>query len=189
MTITAAVDGSSLGNPGPAGWAWYISEDVWAAGGWPQGTNNQGELMAILQILRATAAAGKADEPLHLLADSQYAIKCVTEWTPGWKRRGWRKADGKPVLNRDIIEAIDKAMQGRVVTFEWVRGHAGHPMNEAVDQRARAVSEAYQSGQQIPTGPGFPGVAVSDLAVPTQPASVQPASAQPTPTQEEMTLF
>ena len=74
MTITAAVDGSSLGNPGPAGWAWVISEDCWDAGGWPSGTNNLGELNAVLELLKATAQAGLADEDLHILADSQYAI-------------------------------------------------------------------------------------------------------------------
>lgn len=179
MTITAAVDGSSLGNPGPAGWAWYISPEAWAAGGWPKGTNNQGELMAILQILRATAAAGRADEPLHLLADSKYAIQCVTEWTAGWKARGWRKADGKPVLNREIIEAIDQAMRGRKVTFEWVRGHNGHPMNEAVDDLARGAAEAYQNHREIPVGPGFPGADTQQTEEPDPVATAQASEPEP----------
>ena len=87
--ITAAADGSSLSNPGPAGWAWYVSDDCWAAGGWRHGTNNMGELMAVLDLLRQTR--GLADD-LTVLCDSQYAIKCCTEWLPGWKRRGWKKA-------------------------------------------------------------------------------------------------
>jgi len=72
MTITAAADGSSLGNPGPAGWAWYVDEDTWDAGGWPQGTNNLGELTAILRLLEATAETG---EELHILADSQHQCR------------------------------------------------------------------------------------------------------------------
>ena len=70
MTITAAADGSSLGNPGPAGWAWFIDETCWHAGGWPQGTNNQGELMAVLDLLLSTKH--RAGEELHILCDSQY---------------------------------------------------------------------------------------------------------------------
>ena len=139
MTITAAVDGSSLGNPGPAGWAWVISEDCWDAGGWPSGTNNLGELNAVLELLKATAQAGLADEDLHILADSQYAINVISKWSPGWKKRGWVKADKKPIKNLELIQEIDRAMQGRTVTFEWVKGHAGHPLNERADDAARSA--------------------------------------------------
>ena len=155
MTITAAVDGSSLGNPGPAGWAWVISEDCWDAGGWPSGTNNLGELNAVLELLNATAQAGLADEDLHILADSQYAINVISKWSPGWKKRGWVKADKKPIKNLELIQEIDRAMQGRTVTFEWVKGHAGHPLNERADDAARSCAEAYRDGRAIPTGPGF----------------------------------
>ena len=155
MTITAAVDGSSLGNPGPAGWAWVVSEDCWDAGGWPSGTNNLGELNAVLELLKATAQAGLADEELHILADSQYAINVISKWSPGWKKRGWVKADKKPIKNLELIQEIDRAMQGRTVTFEWVKGHAGHPLNERADDAARSCAEAYRDGLAIPTGPGF----------------------------------
>ena len=155
MTITAAVDGSSLGNPGPAGWAWVVSEDCWDAGGWPSGTNNLGELNAVLELLKATAQAGLADEELHILADSQYAINVISKWSPGWKKRGWVKADKKPIKNLELIQEIDRAMQGRIVTFEWVKGHAGHPLNERADDAARSCAEAYRDGRDIPTGPGF----------------------------------
>ena len=101
MTITAAADGSALGNPGPAGWAWYVNDDCWRAGGWPHGTNNQGELMAVLDLFRATAHV--PDEELRVLCDSQYVINSITKWMPGWKRKGWRKADGKPVLNVELL--------------------------------------------------------------------------------------
>ena len=155
MTITAAVDGSSLGNPGPAGWAWVVSEDCWDAGGWPSGTNNLGELNAVLELLKATAQAGLADQELHILADSQYAINVISKWSPGWKKRGWVKADKKPIKNLELIQEIDRAMQGRIVTFEWVKGHAGHPLNERADDAARSCAEAYRDGRDIPTGPGF----------------------------------
>ena len=167
MTITAAADGSSLGNPGPAGWAWYVDEDTWDAGGWPQGTNNLGELTAILRLLEATAETG---EELHILADSQYAINVVSKWRLGWKKRGWTKADKKPIKNLELIQEIDRAMEGRRVTFEWVKGHAGHRMNERADDLARACAEAYQAGRTPEPGPGFGGAA-------SAPASVEPHDA------------
>ena len=154
MTITAAADGSSLGNPGPAGWAWYVDEDTWDAGGWPTGTNNLGELTAILRLLEATAETG---EELHILADSQYAINVVSKWRLGWKKRGWTKADKKPIKNLELIQEIDRAMEGRRVAFEWVKGHAGHHMNERADDLARACAEAYQAGRTPEPGPGFGG--------------------------------
>ncbi|RLP75621.1 ribonuclease HI [Mycetocola tolaasinivorans] len=154
MTIIAAADGSALGNPGPAGWAWYVDDNCWAAGGWPHATNNQGELQAVLELLRATA---HLDDDLLILCDSQYVINSVTKWMPGWKRKGWRKADGKPVLNVEQLQQIDEALQGRRYRFEWVKGHANHPLNEAADARARAVSTAYQNRSEVPSGPGWTG--------------------------------
>ena len=154
MTIIAAADGSALGNPGPAGWAWYIDDSRWRCGGWKRGTNNQGELAAVLDLLRQTA---HSDEPLHILCDSQYVINSVTKWMAGWKRKGWKKADGKPVLNVEVMKALDEAMRGRQVTFEWVKGHAGHELNEKADVLANGAAKAYASKQQPKAGPGFPG--------------------------------
>ncbi len=196
MTIIAAADGSALGNPGPNGWAWYIDDANWAAGGSPHGTNNQGELQAVLELLRATAGT---DEKLLIHCDSRYVIDSVTKWMPGWKRRGWRKSDGGPVLNRDLLEGIDEALRGRDVEFDWVKGHAGHPLNEAADERANAAAKAYQQKQEPKRGPGFTsasdgGAALAgamafeaDARAPEAPgpqataqqASAQPASAQP----------
>ena len=157
MTITAAADGSALGNPGPNGWAWYIDDANWAAGGSPHGTNNQGELRAVLELLQATADV--AGEKLVIECDSRYVIDSVTKWMPGWKRKGWRKSDGGPVLNRDLLEGIDEALRGRDVSFTWVKGHAGHPLNEAADQRANAAATAYQRKQEPDRGPGFTAAA------------------------------
>jgi ribonuclease HI len=155
VTITAAADGSALGNPGPAGWAWYVNDDCWRAGGWPHGTNNQGELMAVLDLFRATAHVPQED--LRVLCDSQYVINSITKWMPGWKRKGWRKADGKPVLNVELLKELDRELAGRKYTFEWVKGHAGHHLNEAADERARAAATAYQQGVAARSGPGFAG--------------------------------
>ena len=174
MTITAAADGSALGNPGPAGWAWVVDDDQWRAGGWPRATNNQGELMAVLDLLHATAP--RANEALHVLCDSQYVINSVTQWMPGWKRRGWRKADGKPVLNRELLEQLDEALDGRQVSFEWVKGHAGHPLNEAADDRARAAATAFQAGRDPDHGPGLSGGAPA----PTPEVSIEQPAAPPT---------
>lgn len=173
--IVAAADGSSLSNPGPAGWAWYVDADRWAAGGWPRGTNNMAELMAVLDLLRQTAVA--ADEELLVLCDSQYVINSVTRWMPGWKRKGWRKADGKPVMNVDLLMQLDQVLVGRTVKFEWVKGHAGHDLNEAADLRARAAATAYQQGTPVDQGPGFvPGrPAVAASGTQTAPASAPPA--------------
>ena len=186
MTITAAADGSSLGNPGPAGWAWYVDEDTWDAGGWPKGTNNLGELTAILRLLEATAETG---EELHILADSQYAINVVSKWRLGWKKRGWTKADKKPIKNLELIQEIDRAMEGRRVTFEWVKGHAGHRMNERADDLARACAEAYQAGRTPESGPGFGGggARVSTSATQANEGEADAPTASPSATPHDAT--
>ncbi len=157
MTITAAADGSALGNPGPAGWAWYVDDAHWASGGWPRGTNNMGELKALLDLLHQTA---HLDEDLHVYCDSLYVINTVTQWMQGWKRKGWRKKDGKPVLNVELVKALDQALVDRVntdVRLEWVKGHAGHPLNEAADRLAVAASTAFREHREPDPGPGFEG--------------------------------
>ncbi|QUW19610.1 ribonuclease HI family protein [Agrococcus sp. Marseille-Q4369] len=164
--ITAAADGSSLGNPGPTGWGWYIDEARWAAGGQRIGTNNIGELSAVVDLLRQTRGV----DELLILCDSQYVINSVTKWMAGWKRKGWRKADGKPVMNRELLEELDRLMaerkaDGGTVRFEWVKGHAGHPLNEAADRLANGAAAAYQRGAVPDAGPGFGGV--TPAAVPT----------------------
>jgi ribonuclease HI len=176
MTITAAADGSALGNPGPAGWAWYVDDDNWAAGGWKHATNNQGELMAVLDLFRSTA---HLPDDLHILCDSQYVINCVTKWMPGWKKKGWRKGDGKPVMNVDLLREIDEVIVGRSYRFEWVRGHVGHVLNEAADTRARAVAEAFQRGTAVPTGPGLTRVPAPAGSAPS--TRVEPAGAEQPP--------
>ena len=152
--IIAAADGSALGNPGPAGWAWYVDDTCWASGGWPHGTNNMGELMAVLDLLQQTA---HLDDELHVFCDSTYVINAITKWMAGWKRKGWKTGGGTPVKNVELMKALDEAMQGRRVKFEWVKGHAGHALNEAADERANAAAAAYRDGRMADPGPGFVG--------------------------------
>ncbi|MGM1028593.1 MAG: RNase H family protein [Actinomycetota bacterium] len=178
MSITAAADGSSLGNPGPTGWGWYIDESRWAAGGQRLGTNNIGELSAVIDLLQQTRGL----DELLILCDSQYVIKSITQWMPGWKRKGWRKADGKPVMNRELLEELDRLMterkaEGGVVRFEWVRGHAGHPLNEEADRLANGAATAYQRGAVPDAGPGFGGVTRAAVATPEPAAATPPAPA------------
>ena len=151
--IIAAADGSALGNPGPAGWAWYVDDTCWASGGWPHGTNNMGELMAVLDLLQQTA---HLDDGLHIFCDSKYVIDAVTKWMKGWKRKGWKTASGQPVKNVELMKALDAAMRPNV-KFEWVKGHSGHRLNEAADVRANAAAAAYQRGGTAEAGPGFAG--------------------------------
>lgn len=174
--IIAAADGSALGNPGPAGWAWYIDEDHWASGGWAHGTNNMGELKAVLDLFEATASRPGAK--LRVYCDSQYVINSLTKWMPGWKKKGWKKSDGKPVLNRDLLEALDRALTGRDYEFIWVKGHAGHELNEKADSLANGAARAYQEGREPAHGPGF-GASGEPAAEPVEAPIVNAPAAEP----------
>lgn len=174
--IIAAADGSALGNPGPAGWAWYIDDDHWASGGWAHGTNNMGELKAVLDLFEATASRPEAK--LRVYCDSQYVINSLTKWMPGWKKKGWKKSDGKPVLNRDLMEALDQALTGRDYEFIWVKGHAGHELNEKADSLANGAARAYQKGREPAHGPGF-GASAEPAAEPVETQETAPAVEAP----------
>lgn len=168
--IIAAADGSALGNPGPAGWAWYIDDDHWASGGWAHGTNNMGELKAVLDLFEATASRPEAK--LRVYCDSQYVIDSLTKWMPGWKKKGWKKSNGKPVLNRDLMEALDAALAGRDYEFIWVKGHSGHELNEKADSLANGAARAYQEGREPAHGPGF-GVSAEPATAAVEPVAVE----------------
>jgi len=134
-------DGACLGNPGPGGWAgllrWRgIEREV--AGGEPDTTNNRMELMAAIAALEALR------EPCEVVlhTDSQYVRQGITEWMANWLRRGWKTAGGDPVKNRDLWERLHAAAARHRVDWRWVKGHAGDPDNERVDQLARAQAEA-----------------------------------------------
>ncbi len=143
-TIVAIyTDGACSGNPGPGGWGAVLR---WAGherelkGGEPHTTNNRMELMAAIAALEAL----KRPCVIDLHTDSQYLRNGITIWIKGWKRNGWRTADRKPVKNVDLWQRLDAAMARHEVRWHWVKGHAGHDMNERADALARtAIAEMH----------------------------------------------
>ncbi len=145
--IIVSTDGSCLRNPGGAiGWAWIAHEGGrFDSGGAASGTNQIAELTALLRAIEAHPG----DEPLLIESDSQYAIRCASEWLDGWKRKGWRTASGGPVKNLELIRSIDRAIAERPgpVRFRWVRGHVGNPFNERADQLAGLAARDWAAGR------------------------------------------
>ncbi|MCF0088127.1 MULTISPECIES: ribonuclease H family protein [Streptomyces] len=140
--VVAACDGASKGNPGPAGWAWVVADDAevparWEAGPLGKATNNVAELTALERLLSAV----DPEVPLEIRMDSQYAMNAVTKWLPGWKRKGWKTAAGKPVANQELVQRIDSLLVGREVEFRYVPAHQvdGDRLNDFAD---RAASQA-----------------------------------------------
>lgn len=129
-------DGACSGNPGPGGWGTIIqSGDIITelSGNASNTTNNIMELTGALEgIKRAPKGAD-----VILTSDSQYLVKGMTEWISGWKRKNWKKADGKPVLNKALWIELDRESSSRSIQWEWIKGHAGHPQNERCDELAR----------------------------------------------------
>jgi ribonuclease HI len=135
-------DGACKGNPGPGGWgAWLRSGDhlkeLW--GGDPATTNNRMELTAVIEAL----ASLKRTCQIDLYTDSEYVKNGITTWIHGWKRRGWKTADGKPVKNVELWQRLEALAKLHHVEWHWVKGHAGDPGNEKADELAnRGVAEA-----------------------------------------------
>jgi ribonuclease HI len=129
-------DGACSGNPGPGGWGAILQSGGKSRelkGGELATTNNRMELMAAIQALEALTKPCKVE--LH--TDSQYVMKGISEWIHGWKRRGWLTADKKPVKNDDLWKRLDTARLRHEVAWRWVKGHAGHELNERADHLAR----------------------------------------------------
>lgn len=128
-----ATDGSCLKNPGgKTGWAWVAEDGRWQSGSVAEGSNNIAELMAAIAALRAS----KKLEKVHLEIDSQYVLNIIQKWGAGWKRRGWKKADGEPVANANLVEKLLELAARPGLTMEWVKGHNGHWLNEFADEQA-----------------------------------------------------
>jgi len=139
-------DGACRGNPGPGGWGALLRKgehERELSGSEGETTNNRMELLAVIRALEAL------DRPCEVtvVTDSQYVQKGISEWLPGWKRKGWKTAAGKPVKNKDLWQALDAAAgRHERVKWEWVRGHNGHAENERADALANQAIDAMQQG-------------------------------------------
>ncbi|UDL93058.1 MULTISPECIES: ribonuclease HI [Lichenihabitans] len=134
--VTVWTDGACSGNPGPGGWGAILKfgdTEKELCGGDPATTNNRMELMAAIAALEALSRP--CDIDVH--TDSQYLRGGVTGWINGWKRNGWKTADRKPVKNVELWQRLDAATTPHTIAWHWVKGHAGHDMNERADELAR----------------------------------------------------
>jgi ribonuclease HI len=144
--VVIYTDGACRGNPGPGGWGAVLlygghEKELW--GGERLTTNNRMEMTAAIRALEALKKPCKVE--LH--TDSKYVMQGITEWLPGWKRRGWMTADKKPVKNDDLWRRLDEARLRHDVSWKWVKGHAGHELNERADRLAnRGIDEMLQAG-------------------------------------------
>ncbi len=141
----AYCDGSSLVNPGGPGGTGFVVLDRarpairfggtrWTVDGTYPVTNNRMELRAVLEALDGLPAG----EAIEVVSDSRYVVDALSRWIHGWRRKGFRTASGEPVLNRDLIEALDVRARELKVAYSWVRGHDGHAVNEVVDALAQS---------------------------------------------------
>ena len=143
--VTIYTDGACSGNPGPGGWGAILTfgdHEKELNGGEAHTTNNRMELMAAISALQALKRPCVVD--LH--TDSEYLRNGITSWIHGWKRNGWRTADKKPVKNVDLWKRLDAALAEHKVQWHWVKGHAGHSLNERADQLARDGLVAARAG-------------------------------------------
>ena len=137
-------DGGCRGNPGPGGWAFvltYGSNRKEHSGGVPATTNNRMELQAAIEALTSL----KEPCEVEFFTDSNYVRNGICEWMRGWKRNGWRTTSKKPVKNADLWRALDAAAQKHRITWQWLKGHAGHEGNERCDELANAAMDKIQS--------------------------------------------
>lgn len=136
-------DGACSGNPGPGGWGAILRHEGKTRelfGGDSDTTNNRMELMAAIKSLEALKSPCKVD----LYTDSSYVKDGLSTWIYGWKKRGWKTADKKPVKNVELWQKLDAARERHQVTLHWVKGHAGHPENERADELAREGMAPYK---------------------------------------------
>jgi ribonuclease HI len=143
-TVNIYSDGACKGNPGRGGWGALLvagEHRKEICGGEADTTNNRMEMTAVIRALESLKRP--SDVAVH--TDSQYVQKGISEWLPGWKRRNWRTAQGKPVKNQDLWQQLDALAQRHRIEWHWVRGHAGHPENERAD--ALANQGVLQAGQ------------------------------------------
>ena len=144
--LTIYTDGACSGNPGPGGWAARIlfpdSRIKEIGGAAQETTNNRMELLAAIEALKLVRDM-KYLEPVSVVTDSEYVLKGITEWIIGWKRRGWKTAAKKPVLNQDLWILLNE-LNTEQINWEYTRGHAGDPNNERCDEIAQSLSRGEQ---------------------------------------------
>ena len=144
-TVEIYADGACRGNPGPGGWGALLiheGQEKELSGAERHTTNNRMELTAAIRALEALKKPGTS---ARVYTDSQYVIKGIEEWVGGWKARGWRTADKKPVKNQDLWEQLDALAARHSLEWHWVKGHSGVPGNERVDALAnRAIDEMFR---------------------------------------------
>ncbi len=141
--VTIYTDGACSGNPGPGGWGAILSfnsVEKELSGGEALTTNNRMELMAAISALEALTRPCNVD----LWTDSEYLRGGITSWMKGWKRNGWKTADKKPVKNLELWQRLDQAAARHNIEWHWVKGHAGHEMNERADELARAGMKPFK---------------------------------------------
>jgi ribonuclease HI len=146
-TVVVFTDGACSGNPGPGGWGAILvagKREKALSGGEALTTNNRMELMAAIMALETLTRPCAVE--LH--TDSQYVKGGVTGWIHNWKRNGWRTADKKPVKNDDLWRRLDEAASRHEVDWRWVKGHAGHAMNERADELAREGMAPFMAGKR-----------------------------------------
>ena len=140
--VTLHTDGACLGNPGPGGWAailqWGEHESV-LSGGLADTTNNQMELMAVIMGLEAL----KRPVSITVVSDSRYVLNGIQSWIAGWKRNGWKNAKKQPVANQELWQRLDASTQSHQIEWQWIKGHAGHPLNERCDELASAEARQF----------------------------------------------
>jgi ribonuclease HI len=135
--IIIHTDGACSGNPGPGGWGAILEWNGHRKelkGGEPETTNNRMEMMAAIKALEALK---RSDKDIILITDSVYLRDGITKWIHGWKKRGWKTADKKPVKNVDLWQHLDELVRQHSIEWRWVKGHAGDPGNERADELAR----------------------------------------------------
>ncbi len=146
-TVTIYTDGGCDPNPGVGGWGAVLIHDgkvKQLSGGEPETTNNRMEMTAAIHALEALKKPCKVE--LH--TDSQYLKLGITEWLPNWKRRNWRRKTG-PVKNQDLWQQLDAIAEKHEITWKWVRGHAGNPMNELCDELATEAIQKVRRGERF----------------------------------------